>query len=105
MTMDSEQRGVDVRADLRRLPFDGAHFDISYCSNVLAYIPDDAAAMRELVRVLAPGGTAIVQVPLTGDTTDEDASVTAPAVRAERFGQADHVRQYGRDFKERLTAA
>jgi SAM-dependent methyltransferase len=63
--------------------------------------------MRELCRVLKPGGLAIMQVPFEAgrEQTDEDPSLTDPAERIRRFGQYDHVRVYGRDYPERLREA
>ena len=61
--------------------------------------------MRELLRVLRPGGWGIVQVPIEGETTDEDPTVTDPEERLRRFGQQNHVRLYGRDFYDRLVEA
>ena len=63
--------------------------------------------MSELHRVLAPGGMAILMVPIALDhaTTDEDPSVTDPQERIRRFGQFDHVRLYGRDYVDRLKSA
>ena len=100
-----ENRRVDVWADMTRLPFADATFDVAVCYHVLEHIPDDAAAMRELARVLTPGGFALVQVPWRrGAPTDEDPSAPED-VRIKRFGQADHVRWYGKDLLDRLHAA
>ncbi|MGC9665961.1 class I SAM-dependent methyltransferase [Planosporangium sp. 12N6] len=52
-----------IRADLRRLPFPDASFDRIIASEVLEHIPDDAAAIAEIARVLRPGGLAAVTVP------------------------------------------
>jgi ubiquinone/menaquinone biosynthesis C-methylase UbiE len=49
-------------ADAERLPFDDASFDIVYSYGVLHHSPNTAAAVREVHRVLKPGGTAIVMV-------------------------------------------
>jgi SAM-dependent methyltransferase len=59
-------RAVRVaRADLRRLPFADATFDVATSFDVLyhAWVEDDGAAVREMVRVLRPGGLALVRVP------------------------------------------
>jgi SAM-dependent methyltransferase len=80
-------------------------FDIVIACDVLEHVPSDLAAMRELHRILRPGGTAILTVPQKDSpaTTDEDSSVTDPAERERRFGQRDHVRMFGDDFLDRLA--
>ena len=91
------------RVDLTRIPHANASFDSVLCCHVIEHIPDDRRAMRELRRVLAPGGFGILQTPVQSmDRTVEDPSVTDPAERRRRFGQPDHVRVYGRDFHDRL---
>lgn len=105
ITTDLMKEDVDVQADITDLPFEDGRFSLIYCSNVLEHIPDDAAAMGQLRRVLKPNGLAIIQVPICEGPTVEDPSVTDPAERDRLFGQADHVRWYGADIKERLEAA
>lgn len=102
VTADLYMPNVDKKEDITNLSFTDGAFDFIYCSNVLEHIEDDRAAMSELFRVLAPGGTAIIQVPIKGKSTYEDASIRAPALRYKHFGQADHVRYYGEDIKDRL---
>ena len=82
---------------------DGA-FDVVLCSHVLEHVPEDRKAMREIFRVLKPGGFAILQVPLYEDMdeTYENWSVTTPEERLEHFDQRDHVRKYGMDYFDRL---
>jgi SAM-dependent methyltransferase len=52
-----------LRADAGRLPFAGASFDLVCALDVLEHLDDDAAAARELRRVLCPGGALVVFVP------------------------------------------
>ncbi|WP_207401111.1 class I SAM-dependent methyltransferase [Actinomadura roseirufa] len=52
-----------VRGDALELPFPDGHFDAVVASEVLEHIPDDMRAMRELMRVLRPGGRLAVTVP------------------------------------------
>jgi ubiquinone/menaquinone biosynthesis C-methylase UbiE len=55
-----------VQGDALHLPFADGSFDRVICSEVLEHIPDDLGAMRELTRVLRPGGTMAVTVPRFG---------------------------------------
>ncbi|MDE3044026.1 MAG: class I SAM-dependent methyltransferase [Acidobacteriota bacterium] len=59
-------RATAVQGDALALPFVDGTFDRVICSEVLEHIPDDVAAMRELARVLRPGGTMAVTVPRFG---------------------------------------
>lgn len=94
-----------LRIDLTALQFWDAQLDVIICSHVLEHIPDDAKAMRELHRVLKHGGFLLVMVPMYGDKTYEDPSITDPGERKRHFGQHDHVRKYGRDITLRLERA
>jgi SAM-dependent methyltransferase len=105
---DLMSNSVDDRVDLTDCPYPDASVDMFLCSHVLEHITDDRKAMRELHRVLTPGGFGIVLVPLFPgvDETHEDPAVTSVEERARHFGAGDHVRQYGRrDFLRRLTDA
>jgi len=62
----SETRFGSVRGDALRLPFADDAFDRVIASEVLEHIEEDVAAMRELSRVLRPGGTMAVTVPRAG---------------------------------------
>ena len=55
-----------VQGDALHLPFPDGAFDRVICSEVLEHIPDDVGAMRELARVLRPGGTMAITVPRYG---------------------------------------
>jgi SAM-dependent methyltransferase len=94
-----------VRIDLTAMQFWDAQFDLIICSHVLEHIQDDLKAMAEMHRILKSGGYLLVMVPLYGDTTYEDPSITDPLERKHHFGQDDHVRKYGRDITERLERA
>jgi SAM-dependent methyltransferase len=91
--------------DITEIPHPDASFDAIVCSHVLEHVEDDRAAMRELVRVLKPGGFCVLLVPrdLSRARTHEDPAISTPAEREREFWQHDHVRLYGRDFAERLA--
>lgn len=107
VTADLNATHVAVRLDVTRLGFADDSFDLILCSHVLEHVPDDAAALSELYRVLAPGGWSMLQVPIEPALreTYEDPAITDPALREVHFRQSDHVRLYGGDYASRLEAA
>ena len=95
------------KVDITNIPYEDGSFDFILCNHVLEHIPEDRVAMKELFRVMKEGGHGIFQVPIDYnlDETFEDWSITSPEERAKAFGQHDHVRWYGNDYKKRLAAA
>ncbi|GAA1904006.1 class I SAM-dependent methyltransferase [Lapillicoccus jejuensis] len=55
--------GEVVVGDVLAMPFDDASYDVVLASEILEHVPQDAAAVAELVRILAPGGMLAVTVP------------------------------------------
>jgi SAM-dependent methyltransferase len=94
-----------AKFDVTDMPLEADTFDIALCSHVLEHVADDREAMREIFRVLKPGGWAYLQSPVDKSraVTLEDATITTLAERRRIFGQADHVRLYGRDYVDRLA--
>ena len=107
LSADLMMERVMVKMDLTDIKYYDRSFDAIICNHVLEHIPDDMKAMRELFRVLKPGGWAILQVPISKTMTEtfEDFSVTEPDEREKVFGQKDHVRIYGQDYVTRLETA
>jgi len=108
-TADLLTENVDDRVDITNLEsYASDQFDFFICSHVLEHVPDDRKALRELHRILKPGGQAILMVPiiLSIDHIDEDPDVRDEAERWRRFGQGDHIRLYSRQgFLERVREA
>jgi ubiquinone/menaquinone biosynthesis C-methylase UbiE len=59
----SGQDQILVQADACRLPFADDTFDVVYARALLHHLPDPADGLREIRRVLKPGGTAVVLDP------------------------------------------
>lgn len=107
LTADLDSPIADVKMDIHNIQYPENTFDVILCNHVLEHVQDDRQCMRELCRVLKPGGLAIMQVPFEKGRkqTDEDPSITDPQERIRRFGQYDHVRVYGADYPQRLREA
>ncbi len=61
VAMDLAARpGIDVVADAQRLAFREAAFPVVLCTEVLEHLPEPQAAIDEMFRVLAPGGTLLL---------------------------------------------
>ncbi|WP_108723984.1 class I SAM-dependent methyltransferase [Mycobacterium intracellulare] len=97
-TADLMMSGVDDVVDITDMPiYADNSFDFFICSHVLEHVPDDVRAVRELYRILAPGGRGIIMTPVAPEGSfDEDPSITDEGERWRRFGQGDHVRLYDR---------
>jgi SAM-dependent methyltransferase len=107
LSADLNSESVMVKMDVTDIQFPDAHFDTIICNHVLEHVDDDVQAMRELYRTLKPGGWAVLQVPLSPslEKTYEDPSVTTKRQKQRIFGQRNHVRIYGLDYRERLESA
>lgn len=82
----AHERGLDVvRGDATRLPVADGSLDLVVAFDVLEHLPDDAAAVAEVRRVLRPGGTWLVAVPAD------------PRLWSAHDEAVDHVRRYTRE--------
>ena len=95
------------RVDIEAMPFDDGTFDLVIANHVLEHVDDDLRALREIRRVLRPGGRAVLQTPYCASlhVTWRDAGIATDAARLQAYGQEDHVRLYGRDIFERFASA
>jgi SAM-dependent methyltransferase len=59
------KKGFDIvrKGDICEMPFGDGSMDIILATDVVEHVDDDARAVREIERVLAPGGTALLTVP------------------------------------------
>ena len=93
--------------DICAIPYPDNTFDVILCSHVLEHVPDDRKAMAELFRVMKTAGWGLIEAPYTSSLAEtlEDPTVTTDEERTRLYGQADHLRRYGRDYFDRLRSA
>ena len=106
VTADIEPGRADRTLDIERIDLPDNSFDVAIASHVLEHV-NDAKALKELRRILRPGGQLILLVPIVEawPETFEDSTKTTPEEREAFFGRHDHLRYYGADFRDRVTAA
>lgn len=104
VTADINDR-FDLQLDITAMDLADCSFDTVIANHVLEHV-DDARALAEIFRILTPGGQAVLTVPMIEgwDETYENSGL-APAERALHYGNAEHLRFYGRDLRERIRAA
>ncbi len=59
----SKGLGMVKKGDICAMPFDDNHFNLVLATDVVEHVDDDAGALREIARVLKPGGSALITVP------------------------------------------
>jgi SAM-dependent methyltransferase len=57
------ETGRVIEASVEEMPFQPGSFDLAVCLDVIEHLQDDAGALHELRRVVAPGGSLLVTVP------------------------------------------
>ena len=97
---------ADINLDIEKTGLAGDSFDCVLCSHVLEHV-DDRAALTEMRRIMNDGGVMILMVPLIEgwSETYENTSITTPKDRLKFYGQEDHIRRYGADFRRRVLSA
>jgi SAM-dependent methyltransferase len=81
--------------DLRPLGVEDASYDLVFASHVLEHLRDPLRALREWDRVLVPGGRIMLVLPWRQGTYDHRRAPATLARLAERFVDAERVRQAG----------
>lgn len=94
---------TDLTLNLEDIALGDGSVDLIIANHVLEHV-DDHKAGRELSRILSDGGILLCMVPIIEgwETTYENDSVTSDEDRLIHFGQEDHLRYYGRDFRQRI---
>ncbi len=106
-SVDLFNPGADILADLAELPLPDGAFDAVLSCHTLEHVTRDRAAMRELARVLRPGGWAVIMAPFDPSIPDvlEDPAEDTPAKRMAAYGHPYHYRIYGQGLVTRLNEA
>lgn len=96
---DLRAHSADVQIDLQSIDWPDASLDIVLSAHVLEHVPDTDRALAELHRVLAPGGSLVLQVPVPHGTT-------APPTEPEFHGDDTPVFwRFGPDLTDRIASA
>ena len=103
---DFLRRDVDRNWNIEDISCADGQYNVVICSHVLEHV-NDRKALKELYRILKPGGLLLAMVPIVEGCaqTYEDQTITDPQDREIHYGQDDHVRVYGADFMQRLVEA
>ncbi|MCH2235205.1 MAG: methyltransferase domain-containing protein [Crocinitomicaceae bacterium] len=98
---------ADLHFDLHAIPLEDNQYEVIFCNHVMEHVKNDLQCMKELYRIMKPGGWGIMQVPIDAsrNETYEDWSITSPEEREKHFWQKDHVRLYGLNYPNRLEEA
>jgi SAM-dependent methyltransferase len=107
LDIDSTIRYINMVGDLNDLKIAAGTYDFSIIWHVMEHIPRDVDAMKQIYRILKPGGRVMMSVPIhpiDSPTTFEDPSI--PRSDFEKVhGHYDHCRSCGLDYGNRLEQA
>ena len=85
------------------MPYADKMADYIIINHVLEHVTDEKKAVNELIRVLKDDGKIIMSFPISmTQKTFEDDTIVSEEDRDKYYGQKDHVRLYGIDYKERF---
>lgn len=97
---------ADLALNLENIDLPDDSVDTIVCSHVLEHV-DDRKALAEIKRCLTSDGVALLAVPIIEgwQSSYENSAIKDDKGRLLHFGQGDHVRYYGSDFRERVKEA
>lgn len=96
----------DIILNIESINLPDSSISTVICNHVLEHV-DDRKALSEMHRILSKDGILIASVPIIEgwDKTYENPIIQSPEERELHFGQSDHIRYYGKDFRDRLLEA
>lgn len=106
-TADLKMDTVMCRENIESTSFEKCQFDFIICNHVLEHVSNLMKALKETYRILKDNGIALIMVPqdLSNEDTLEYDGIISEEDRKRMYGQADHVRLFGRNFSGVLKKA
>jgi SAM-dependent methyltransferase len=99
ISSDLYREDVDHQFDIQSIPYPDNSFDLVFASHVLEYVKNDRQAIKEIKRVLRPGGLAFLPVPMLHKKTI-DFEERPPNKRIIRETGEDYYDRYREVFEE-----
>lgn len=99
ISSDLYREDVDHQFDIQSIPYPDNTFDLVFASHVLEYVKNDRQAIKEIKRVLRPGGLAFLPVPMLHEKTI-DFEKRPPNKRIIRETGIDYFDRYREVFSE-----
>ena len=99
ISSDLYREDVDHQFDIQSIPYPDNTFDLVFASHVLEYVKNDKQAIKEIKRVLRPGGLAFLPVPMLHEKTI-DFEKRPPNKRIIRETGIDYFDRYREVFNE-----
>ena len=99
ISSDLYREDVDHQFDIQSIPYPDNTFDLVFASHVLEYVKNDRQAIKEIKRVLRPGGLAFLPVPMLHEKTI-DFENRPPNKRIIRETGIDYFDRYREVFNE-----
>ena len=88
---------ADLMLDIQNTGLPTNSYDFVFCNHVLEHVDDFRTALKEVCRILKPGGSLICSFPIDPlvKTVDEDETAKTDNEHYKRYGQVDHKRVFG----------
>jgi hypothetical protein len=105
-TADLYAKCVDLQLNIETIDQPDASWDLIICSHVLEHV-DHRKALKELFRILAPGGILLALFPIVEAWPHdyEAPQIQSPRDRGLHFGKENHRRRFGASVREEFVRA